>query len=287
MNFLLLHVLVILYLREEVGAIISDKEFDNQEEIHEAEKVLRSEIESFEKLQSKIVAIEENLRKAADSSDIDEQKLMEINSLLLDIDKKVVKPLTDKLMNYQTNLGDPAMRNSETLQLIENFVSKAENVLQTKVSQINSLQNKVDSLNVGVVKEVPAAIDIKETNGNNYATFKSSKIIRDHIESHKKKNANSSDQKSRSNETTKRKLKIFRTIIEPYVLPAIPVLVILLLLISFFIYRCIKIRRDRKEAASTTTSTVASNSSSRSPTVSQVLASDLGYTELKSFKPPK
>merc|ERR1712098_812623 len=99
-------------------------------------------------------------------------------------------------------------RNSKTLQLIENFVSKAENVLQTKVSQINSLQNKVDSLNVGVVKEVPAAIDIKETNGNNYATFKSSKIIRDHIESHKKKNANSSDQKSRSNETTKRKLKI-------------------------------------------------------------------------------
>jgi len=285
MNVLLPYVLVILYLREEVGAIISDKELDNQEEIHEAEKVLRSEIESFEKLQSKIVAIEENLRKAADSSDIDEQKLMEINSLLLDIDKKVVKPLTDKLMNYQTNLGDPAMRNSETLQLIENFVSKAENVLQTKVSQINSLQNKVDSLNVGVDKEVPA-IDIKETNGNNYATFKSSKIIRDHIESHKKKNANSSDQKSRSNETTKRKLKIFRTIIEPYVLPAIPVLVILLLLISFFIYRCIKIRRDRKEAASTTTSTVASNSSSRSPTVSQVLASDLGYTELKSFKPP-
>jgi len=284
MNVLLPYVLVILYLREEVGAIISDKELDNQEEIHEAEKVLRSEIESFENLQSKIVAIEENLRKAADSSDIDEQKLMEINSLLLDIDKKVVKPLTDKLMNYQTNLGDPAMRNSETLQLIENFVSKAENVLQTKVSQINSLQNKVDSLNVEVDKEVPA-IDIKETNGNNYATFKSSKIIRDHIESHKKKNANSSDQKSRSNETTKRKLKIFRTIIEPYVLPAIPVLVILLLLISFFIYRCIKIRRDRKEAASTTTSTVASNSS-RSPTVSQVLASDLGYTELKSFKPP-
>ena len=66
---------------------------------------------------------------------------------------------------------DSTMRNGETLQLIENFVSKAENVLQTKVSQINSLQNKVDSLNVGVVKEVPAAIDIKETNGNNYATF--------------------------------------------------------------------------------------------------------------------
>ena len=82
-----------------------NKELDSRVDIQEAEKHLRSEIESFEKLQSKIVAIEENLRKAADSSYVDEQKLMEINSLLLDIDKKVVKPLTDKLMNYQTNLG--------------------------------------------------------------------------------------------------------------------------------------------------------------------------------------
>merc|ERR1712198_71575 len=95
-------------------------------------------------------------------------------------------------------------------------------------------------------KEVPA-IDIMETNRNNYATFKSGKIIRDHIESHKKKDAKSSS--NRSNETTKRKLTIFRTIIEPYVLPAIPVLVILLLMLSFLIYRCIQIRKERKEAA--------------------------------------
>ena len=100
---------------------------------------------------------------------------------------------------------DSTLRNGETLQLIENFVSKAENVLQTEVSQINSLQNKVDSLNVIVDKEVPA-IDIMETNRNNYATFKSGKIIRDHIESHKKKDAKSSS--NRSNETTKRKLTI-------------------------------------------------------------------------------
>jgi len=281
MNFLLCHVLVILHLRKEATAILSDQELDSRVDIQEAEKHLRSEIESFEKLQSKIVAIEENLRKAADSSYVDEQKLMEINSLLLDIDKKVVKPLTDKLMNYQTNLGDSTMRNGETLQLIENFVSKAENVLQTEVSQINSLQNKVDSLNVIVDKEVPA-IDIMETNRNNYATFKSGKIIRDHIESHKKKDAKSSS--NRSNETTKRKLTIFRTIIEPYVLPAIPVLVILLLMLSFLIYRCIQIRKERKEAGSTTnttTSTTASISISRSPPVSQVLASDLGNTELK------
>ena len=88
------------------------------------------------------------------------------------------------------------MRDNETLQLIENFVSKAENVLQTKVSQINSLQNKVDLLNAKDDMETTASdsetrnSEAEETNSisnkNIYATFKSSQMIKEHIEQHLK-----------------------------------------------------------------------------------------------------
>ena len=84
------------------------------------------------------------------------------------------------------------MRDNETLQLIENFVSKAEDVLQSKVSQINSLQNKVNLLNAKDDGETPESANSdssksEETNSKNiYATFKSSQMIKEHIEQHLK-----------------------------------------------------------------------------------------------------
>ena len=79
------------------------------------------------------------------------------------------------------------------MQVIENFVSKAENVLQYEVRQINSLQNIVNSLNVQVEEELSEfSSEVgAEARGKgeymNCAMYKSSTIIKSHIKEHNSK----------------------------------------------------------------------------------------------------
>ena len=102
------------------------------EVIEKIKENLKSEIDVFEKLQSKIVNIEEQLRNSADNPEVDDEKLMEIDKLLADIDHNVLQPLGDKLVGFNAQLlsssygssGRGDIRTSEqgSLQVIENFV---------------------------------------------------------------------------------------------------------------------------------------------------------------------
>ena len=79
----------------------ADAEFDVIEKIKEN---LKSEIDVFEKLQSKIVSIEEQIRESADNPEVDDNKLVEIDKLLADIDHNVLQPLGDKLVRYDAQI---------------------------------------------------------------------------------------------------------------------------------------------------------------------------------------
>ena len=84
----------------------------NTDQVSEAKRALTAEMDSFRKLQGKMVALEEQLRFAADNTEVDQEQLDEINNLLVNMDREVVKPMGNKLLNYQTNL----LRNLRTKQ---------------------------------------------------------------------------------------------------------------------------------------------------------------------------
>ena len=85
---------------------------DDNDKVGKAKRALTAEMESFRKLQNKMVDLEETLREAADNTAVDQKQLKEINNLLVNMDREVVKPMGNKLLNYQTNL----LRNLRTKQ---------------------------------------------------------------------------------------------------------------------------------------------------------------------------
>ena len=111
--------------------------------------------------------------------------------------------------------NEKAIRSNETLKLIENFVEKAEKVLQVEVSEVTSLQNKVDSFSVGEDEEVSPESRERHVN---YATYKSSQMIREHLKLHKS---------PERNVTLAPRLSWAH--LQPWVVPAIPVVVLLAL----------------------------------------------------------
>ena len=261
---------------------------------------LRSEIDVFEKLQTKIVNIEEQIRENADNPEIDDTKLLEIDKLLADIDHNVLQPLGDKLVGYEaqisrSNDGSDTradLRTSEqgsgSLQVIENFVSKAENVLQSEVGQIDSLQNEVNSLNVeqeAELLEFDSEVDAEEVEETlNYATYKSSEMIKNHIKQHNNQKEQSKDDSLST--LFAEKITTFQTIIKPYIIPAIPIFLIILLIIVFIIWRCCSSRKSKEVSSSSSSSSspsVISPTSRPGTSISQVIAKDLGYTELKEI----
>merc|ERR1719192_713244 len=192
--------------------------------------MLKTEIEVFEKLQNQISNIEQKLREAADYHDIRDNQLEEVDKLLTEVDREVLLPLGEKLVNFQTNLMDTsdenekAIRSNETLKLIENFVEKAEKVLQVEVSEVTSLQNKVDSFSVGEDEEVSPKSRERHVS---YATYKSSQMIREHLKLHKY---------PERNETLVSRLSWAH--LQPWVVPAIPVVVLVALVLGLVAWRC-------------------------------------------------
>ena len=120
--------------------------------------------------------------------------------------------------------NEKAIRSNETLKLIENFVEKAEKVLQVEVSEVTSLQNKVDSFSVGEDEEVSPESRERHVN---YATYKSSQMIREHLKLHKS---------PERNVTLVPRLSWAH--LQPWVVPAIPVVVLLALVLGLVAWRC-------------------------------------------------
>ena len=122
--------------------------------------------------------------------------------------------------------NEKAIRSNETLKLIENFVEKAEKVLQVEVSEVTSLQNKVDSFSVGEDEEVSPESSERHVN---YATYKSSQMIREHLKLHKS---------PERNVTQVPRLSWAWAHLQPWVVPAIPVVVLLALVLGLVAWRC-------------------------------------------------
>ena len=88
-----------------MGEINKDKAAEDFK-VETAREMLKSEIEVFEKLQNQISNIEQKLREAADHHDIRDNQLEEVDKLLTEVDREVLLPLGEKLVNFQTNIMD-------------------------------------------------------------------------------------------------------------------------------------------------------------------------------------
>eukprot|EP00088_Acartia_fossae_P052382 TRINITY_DN59150_c0_g1_i1.p1 TRINITY_DN59150_c0_g1~~TRINITY_DN59150_c0_g1_i1.p1 ORF type:complete len:107 (-),score=15.22 TRINITY_DN59150_c0_g1_i1:34-354(-) len=104
-------------------------------------------------------------------------------------------------------------------------------------------------------------------------------MIKEHIDQHLR------DKDRKRTILTEVKSSMQWEILEPYIVPAVPVVLIVLFIIIFIIWRCCCNNKKKGEtsetgpvAASPVTVTTASQF-----TVSQVLVKDLGYTELKEM----
>ena len=95
----------ILCLVNIMGEINKEKAAEDFK-LETTKEMLKSEIEVFEKLQNQISNIEQKLREAADHHDIRDNQLEEVDKLLTEVDREVLLPLGEKLVNFQTNLMD-------------------------------------------------------------------------------------------------------------------------------------------------------------------------------------
>merc|ERR1712112_770686 len=81
--------------------------------------------------------------------------------------------------------------------------------------------------------------------------------------------------------TIAEKITTFQTIVRPYIIPAIPIFLIVVMILVFIIWRCCRRHKTKEVTVSAISSSVSPSSSGTA--ISQVIAKDLGYTELKEM----
>eukprot|EP00092_Neocalanus_flemingeri_P033054 GFUD01035948.1.p1 GENE.GFUD01035948.1~~GFUD01035948.1.p1 ORF type:complete len:380 (-),score=123.89 GFUD01035948.1:174-1313(-) len=228
------------------------------------------EIKDFEELKAKIVLLENHLRQHANFSIVPSEELVETDHMLKDMDVKILEPYENKLKALKNHIKNEEI-DDISLPFIETIVKNAEFFLDNSRVRLNDVENlekewesSEEEVRIESMEENVVGGDDQSDIHNPYEEFKRGNIYDKHRRVHDDE-VNLALLNADINEAveTQDSSSLAYSSLHPYLTPGLTMLVFLLLC-SAVAWKLTKRRR------------VASRM------VSQMMARDLGYTELQT-----
>eukprot|EP00092_Neocalanus_flemingeri_P094268 GFUD01119861.1.p1 GENE.GFUD01119861.1~~GFUD01119861.1.p1 ORF type:complete len:558 (-),score=173.88 GFUD01119861.1:69-1742(-) len=246
------------------------------------------EIKDFEELKAKIVLLENHLRQHANFSIVPSEELVETDHMLKDMDVKILEPYENKLKALKNHIKNEEI-DDISLPFIETIVKNAEFFLDNSRVRLNDVENlekewesSEEEVRIESMEENVVGGDDQSDIHNPYEEFKRENIYDKHRRVHDDE-VNLALLNADINEAveTQDSSSLAYSSLHPYLTPGLTMLVFLLLC-SVVAWKLTKRRRVASRMVSQVQCSCASIEKFVLTMVLQMMARDLGYTELQT-----